>query len=187
MYLPEIHDERETLCSSLAAQLDGVRGTVHGLSDEQARLRPLRSALSLSGILKHVTYAMLQSLVGAGLRKAEEADQDFYASFEPTEAETLEALLQRFDEVREEYLEMCRGGELDAVLPVGPMPWYGLDEPQPAHLRYLYVHHIEEFARHAGHADIIREQIDGADAASLMATIEGRPANQFVTPWEPSN
>ena len=187
MYLPQIHDERETLCSSLAAQLEALRATTLGLDDAQARLTPLRSALSLSGILKHVTYVMTQSLVGAGLRQADEASRDFFASFTPSQAESLAVLLQRFDEVASEYLAMCRGGDLEQVMPVGPMPWYGLDEARPAKLRYLYVHHIEEFARHAGHADLIREQIDGADAASLMAAIEGRPANQFVTPWEPSN
>ena len=43
---------------------------------------------------------------------------------------------------------------------------------------------MEEFARHAGHADIIREEIDGAQAAELLAAVEGRPANDFVTPWQ---
>ena len=63
------------------------------------------------------------------------------------------------------------------------MPWYGMNETRPAKLRHLYVHHIEEFVRHAGHADIIREQIDGAKGAELLAAAEGRPANDFVTPW----
>ena len=40
-------------------------------------------------------------------------------------------------------------------------------------------------ARHAGHADILREQIDGANSAELAAAAEGRPANAFVTPWQP--
>ena len=62
---------------------------------------------------------------------------------------------------------MCREGDLESELPVGSMLGYGLDEPRPARLRYLYVHHVEDFARHAGHADIIREEIDGAQAAEL--------------------
>ncbi|MGO4957955.1 mycothiol transferase [Luteococcus sp. Sow4_B9] len=60
-----------------------------------------------------------------------------------------------------------------------------LDAARPAKLRYLYVHHVEEFARHAGHADIIREEIDGARAAELWLASEGLPGNDFVTPWEP--
>jgi hypothetical protein len=51
--------------------------------------------------------------------------------------------------------------------------------------RFHLVHHIEEFARHAGHADIIREQLDGASAASLLMAVEGRPGNAFIQPWTP--
>ena len=50
-------------------------------------------------------------------------------------------------------------------------------------LRFALVRHVEEFARHAGHADIIREQIDGASAPSLLMAVEGRQGNDFVQPW----
>ncbi len=66
---------------------------------------------------------------------------------------------------------------------MGPMPWYGMDEVRSAKLRYLYVHYVEEFARHAGHADIIREQIDGTQTLELLFAAKGWPANEFVTPW----
>lgn len=46
-------------------------------------------------------------------------------------------------------------------------------------------HHIDEFARHAGHADIIREEIDGAKAMELRFAVEGRAGNAFVKPWGP--
>ncbi len=52
--------------------------------------------------------------------------------------------------------------------------------------RFALVHHVEELARHAGHADIIREQIDGATAASLLMAVEGREGNDFVQPWTPA-
>lgn len=64
-------------------------------------------------------------------------------------------------------------------------PWFGVSEPREGALRYLVVHHVEEFARHAGHADLLREAIDGAKAAELNAAVEGREANDFVTPWTP--
>lgn len=86
--------------------------------------------------------------------------------------------------MREQYLEMCRGGDLEAELPVGPMPWYGMDEARPAKLRYLYVGHVEEFARQAGHADIIREERDGATAPELLSAVEGWEPNEFVKPWQ---
>jgi hypothetical protein len=44
-------------------------------------------------------------------------------------------------------------------------------------------HMIQETARHAGHADIIREQLDGATAAALLATVEEWPETAGVTPW----
>jgi hypothetical protein len=52
--------------------------------------------------------------------------------------------------------------------------------------RFALLHHVEELARHAGHADIIREQIDGADAGSLLMAAEGREGNTFVQPWTPA-
>ena len=54
------------------------------------------------------------------------------------------------------------------------------------HARYFLIHLIEEYARHAGHADIIREQIDGMAVPALVMTLEGVPANQFFAPYEPA-
>ena len=92
-------------------------------------------------------------------------------------------LLGVFVDVRAQYTQMCREGDVETELPVGPMPWFGMDEARPAKLRYLYVHHVEEFARHAGHADIIREELDGATAGELLAAVERWPANDYITPW----
>ena len=184
MYLPQIDNERATLCNYLDVQLDAIRASSYGLDDDQARRAPRRSTLSISGITKHVVYCMKQSLSGAGRHEHDQPFEAFFASFTPSDDEDIVTLLETFDEVRGEYMRMCRDGDLDAELPVGPMPWVGMTEARPATLRYLYVHHVEEFARHAGHADIIREEIDGAQAAELLAAVEGRPANDFVTPWQ---
>lgn len=183
MYLPDTHDELTSLGACLEVQLEALRTSAHGLDDEQARLTPLRSALSIGGILKHCCFVMKGSLMGAGILSSDRVDEDFYASFALADDESLTDVLGRFDALREPYLTMCREGDLDAVLPVGPMPWYQLDEARPATLRYLYVAHIEEFARHAGHADIIREQIDGATSLELAYAVQGWPGNEFVTPW----
>lgn len=185
MYLPEIHDERTTLCRYLDAQLDALRTSAHGLDDEQARRTPLRSALSISGILKHCTSVMRSALGRAGHRAHEQPFEAYFSSFTPTDEEDLESLLGIFDEVRHAYMTMCEEGDLEAEVPVGPMPWYAMDEARPARLRYVYVHHVVELARHAGHADLIREEIDGAAATELLAAVEGLPANEFVTPWQP--
>lgn len=185
MYLPQIDDERSTLCNYLDVQLDAIRASAYGLDDEQARRTPLRSALSISGIVKHIVYCMKQSLSGAGHHEHDQPFEAFTASFTPTAEETLDVLLSVFDDVRAQYMTMCREGDVETELPVGPMPWFGMDEARPAKLRYLYVHHVEEFARHAGHADIIREELDGATAGALLAAVEGWPANDYITPWRP--
>jgi len=51
---------------------------------------------------------------------------------------------------------------------------------------WVVLHLIQETARHAGHADIIRESIDGVTAFPLPATVEDRPATSSVKPWQTS-
>ena len=52
--------------------------------------------------------------------------------------------------------------------------------------RWILIHVIEELARHAGHADIIREHIDGATMYELMAGAEGWPETPWIKPWRPA-
>ena len=62
------------------------------------------------------------------------------------------------------------------------VPWFPKDVDAWS-LRWVLLHLIEETARHAGHADIIREAIDGATAFPLMAAVESWPANPWIKPW----
>ena len=64
-------------------------------------------------------------------------------------------------------------------------PGSGSSSP-PAKLRYFLVHQIEETARHAGHVDLLREQLDGVAVPSLVMTLEGMPANDFFQPYVPA-
>lgn len=68
MYFPAVHDERTTLVNYLEQQLNAVRDASHGLTEEQARSRPLPSELSLAGLLKHVAWCMSGALAGARTR-----------------------------------------------------------------------------------------------------------------------
>ncbi len=52
-------------------------------------------------------------------------------------------------------------------------------------MRWVILHLIEETARHVGHADIIRESLDGATAIPVMAAVEGWPVTPWVTPGTP--
>ena len=58
MYGPTPHSEIEGIVSYVEQQLDAIRAAATGLTDEQARLRPCRSALSIGGLIKHATYCM---------------------------------------------------------------------------------------------------------------------------------
>ena len=65
------------------------------------------------------------------------------------------------------------------ALPKG-VPWF----PDEASVRWVLLHLVEETARHAGHADIIRECLDGATSSPLMAAAEGWEPTPWVTPWD---
>jgi hypothetical protein len=60
-----------------------------------------------------------------------------------------------------------------------------LDAMLREYARWILLHLIEETARHAGHADLIREALDGALSGPLMAAAEGWPADGWVKPWRP--
>lgn len=181
---PAIRTESETLVGHIDEMLDGVRNSAYGLTDDQARQTPCRSALSIGGIVKHCTWVMTAQL---GQRTTEPGSADganeFMASFTPADDEPIEVLLERFDAARTRYLEVMGAKDPDATMTAPPQPWDGILEPHEASTRILLAHHIDEFARHAGHADIIREQIDGADAMGLRFAVEGLPGNDFVQPW----
>jgi len=59
------------------------------------------------------------------------------------------------------------------------------DDVEAWSLRWVLLHLVEEIGRHAGHADIVRESIDGATMYELMAGAEGWPATDWLQPWTP--
>ena len=63
-------------------------------------------------------------------------------------------------------------------------PWFPQDI-EAWSVRWVYFHLIEELARHAGHADIVREHVDGATMYELMAGAEGWPETPWLVPWRP--
>lgn len=184
---PAVLTESEALVGHISEMLDGIRNSAHGLTDEQARSAPCRSELSVSGIVKHSTWIMTAHVGG---REAEPGSADgaaeFMGSFRPGSDETIDVLLERFDTARTAYLEAMTALDPAAEMVFAPQPWDGILTETRASTRLLLVHHVEEFARHAGHADIIREQIDGATAMPLRFAVEGREGNAYVQPWSPS-
>ncbi len=188
MPTPGIHTEAQEFALFLGDQLAGLRAAAHGLTDEQARATPCRSDLSVGGLLEHAMYVMNGRLRRdcEGARSTELTPagvQEFMASFALAEQHALAEALARFDEMCAAYLASVQAADPDAEVIEPSAPWDGILHSTPTTERFYLMHHVEELARHAGHADIIREQLDGANAASLRAAVEGRPANDFVQPW----
>lgn len=190
MYGPALDDELATLTGYLDQQLEAIRASVYGLTEEQARSTPCRSALSLGGILKHTLDVMRGALVRLRNQTpdtdySEAGVAKFQAQFTILDGETTAAVLAEWDQIRAELLAELVTADPGAVTEEPPAPWYGRFEAQSIHLRHYLTHLVEEFARHAGHADIIREQLDGVAVPSLVMTLLGAPANPFFTPFEP--
>ena len=185
---PPLDDEREQLLAYIAQQRDGLRFAAYGLTDEQARLAPTAGTLSIGGLIKHVT-AMERGWLDTMLqreRSREEQEAAYGDDFKVGPGETLAALLADFDDAARDTEATVRAvSDLSDPVPVPKgVPWFP-DDIEAWSVRWVLLHLIEEIARHAGHADIVRESIDGATMFELMAGAEGWPATDWLTPWQP--
>ncbi|MFH8407954.1 DinB family protein [Streptomyces sp. NPDC018019] len=162
-------DERGALLAFLEAQRGGLRRSVLGLTDEQATSKPSASELSLAGLLKHVAEVERDWLETARqIPHTVERDMDTYhLSFQLEESETVASVLAEWAgtaRATEEYIRSLP--DLNATFPLPEAPWFPPKAEQS--MRWLLLHLIEEVARHAGHADIIRESLDGKTAFPLV-------------------
>ena len=158
-------DERGTLLAFVEAQREGLREAARGLTEEQAASRPTVSELSLSGLLKHVAGCELGWLRMAQERRADgESDAESWSDgFRLVEGESMPQVLAFWDGVRQETEAFIAAvPSLDDTFPLPPAPWF--PENGKVSMRWMLLHLIEEFARHAGHADVIRESLDGTKA-----------------------
>ena len=188
-------DERQTLINVIAFQQDAFAAVAHGLTDEQARSTPSVSALSVGGLIKHVTA------VQAGWVARAEAAPDFPPRDTRPMAEQMaeheDQLTMREDEKLGDLLDALRAQnaktlqafaqlDLDALVPIPhEVPWFPTDIDHWT-VRWVGMHIIEELSRHAGHADIIRESIDRATMYELLAAEEEWPETEFIKRWRPA-
>ena len=194
MLEPTTCSESAALTAFLREQVVAARTAAHGLTDEEARLTPTRSSLSVGGILKHLTTAWVtwerREAQNRGERGWDLTEADyatFYGSFALTDDETLEHVLAQYDAATDALLASVEAADPAAEVLEAPAPWFGRTEPSRVTRRFLVLHLIEEFARHAGHADIVREQVDGAQAGQLTMAVEGMEGNDFLQPWRREN
>jgi hypothetical protein len=166
--------ERADLLDTLHKHRGLFLGTVADLSDEAAASRPTVSELCLGGLIKHVasTEAEWARFIVEG--PAAPSDVDWSAidwsnppaeviayqnGFRMVEGETLAGLVAAYEEVAAATDELVRTVDLDVRQPLPAAPWFTPGETWSA--RRVFVHVIAETAQHAGHADILRETIDG--------------------------
>lgn len=191
MYEPSRDSEVVGLIRYVDQQLSAIRASVYGLTEQQARTTPCRSALSIAGIIKHTAHGMrgVTANLRDGMAKDPLTNHDFalyLAGFVLRDDESTLDVLAQFDTARADYLAAIAASDPAAENVAPPAPWQGIHDARPIHTRYYLVHQVEEMARHAGHADIIREQLDGCSVPSLVMTLEGAPANPFFEPYVPA-
>ena len=187
-------DERSSLREYLAYHQSAFLAVAYGLTDDQARSSPAVSELSIGGLIKHVT-AMQRDWMGRvaaapdtpprDTRPFETRAKEFADNHVMRADETLDGLLTAFATQNAESLHLVETIDLDAEVPVPhDIPWFPKNL-EAWSVRWVVLHVINELTRHSGHADIVRESIDGATMYELLAALEGWSIDGFVQPWKP--
>jgi hypothetical protein len=170
----ETSTERDDIIDTLRKHRELFRSTVRGLSDEQAASTPTVSELCLGGLVKHVAAVEKNWADFVVNGPAEQPDVDwatidwsnppaavieYQNGFRMVGDETLESLLAAYAAVAAETDTLVETVDLDHRHPLPEAPWFEAGATWSA--RRAFVHIVAETAQHAGHADIIRETIDG--------------------------
>lgn len=147
--------ERDALESVLARMRAIIVDKGDGLSDEQAGRHLVPSLTTIGGLVKHLRWAehgwfgqVFTEHTGQNVRPH---DRDW--EFTMSDGETLAGLVADYRAQWQRSAALTEGHDLDELVP-------HIDRGQVS-LRWIYLHLIQETARHAGHIDILREQIDG--------------------------
>jgi uncharacterized damage-inducible protein DinB len=156
--------ERADILESLATHRNFLRFTVRGLTDDQATQRPTASQLTLAGLIKHVAgteAAWVRFIEGGPEAMSSDWSPEAWARewrLEP--GQTLASVLEDYTAVAAHTDELVATlPDLDASHPLPAAPWFPPGARRSA--RRVFLHIIAETAQHAGHADILRESIDG--------------------------
>jgi uncharacterized damage-inducible protein DinB len=162
--------ERPVLEAFLDFHRQVLVSKLDGISENEARHRRVPSKTTLAGLIKHMIWVERGWFQGvlAG-RKPEDIGPNVGGGdegWDVAENETVSSLIKEYEQTCEQSRQTAAGFALDDAVPEPDMGQVSL--------RWIYVHMIEETARHVGHADILREQTDGT------ASIDGDSA---VTIW----
>lgn len=169
--VPPASNERENMMQYLRSQRDTFRYVAYQLSDDQARMQPTAGTLSIGGLIKHVANCE-RGWIDVVMQNGSTHSRDD-TEFTMLAHETLDGLLADLEAVGAETEASLASLDMDTAVPVPDgMPWLPKDLTAWS-VRWVLAHLIEEHARHAGHADIIREAIDGKTMYELQAMADG--------------
>ncbi|WP_308297595.1 DinB family protein [Tsukamurella paurometabola] len=153
-----VASEREQLDTFLDYLRDAVVRKARGVSEEDARRSPVPTGTNLGGLIKHLRWVEVGAFAEQiGQMPAAELPTPPWTEADP-EADLRLEPNEKLDDIIDAYLVECDRSR-------GIAAQHGLDDaPQGSELslRWAYLHVILETSRHAGHADILREMIDGS-------------------------
>ncbi len=147
----------------LDAWLDFYRATLlgkcDGLDEAQLKTRPVASStMSLLGLVRHLTFVeqvwFEDCFAGRDVVSYYKTESDRELDFTDLDGEVVDEVFARYDRACALSRELALGHDLDEMC-ARPRGTRDVD------LRWIYIHLIEEYARHCGHADLMRELIDG--------------------------
>jgi len=188
-HVPPVANETDAIAAFLGQAQDAFRVLLHGLTARQAALAPSASSLSLGGLVKHVTGVQRSWLASAeaapAMAPADGGAEDYLEGFTFRETDSLDGLRSAYDDVCAAVLDAVRRLDLDTPVPVPDAPWFPQDV-EAWSVRWVWWHLVEELTRHAGHGDIVRETVDGAQMYPLVAAHDGLPDLPFLEVWKPS-
>jgi hypothetical protein len=153
--------EREVLEAFLDAHRRVAADKLRGLSEADARRRLVPSLTTPIGLVKHLTGVernwFQHSVAGRPREEIAGESRGGEDSWVISDDETIDGIIAAYEDACAESRRIAAGLPLEHVLPH--------ERLGEVSLRWVYVHMIREHARHGGHADILREQIDGVTGA----------------------
>ncbi|QKW49281.1 DUF664 domain-containing protein [Streptomyces buecherae] len=164
------HVERDALLHALAEQRATLLIALRGLTDAQAGRRSTASELTLGGILKHLARGERVWAQLISERRGETPDGMWdMGQYHLTADDTLADLRAAYAAATR-AMDAAVGAlpDLDVPVPLPPVPWDPEAAPETWTARRALLHMLRETAQHAGHADIIRECLDGANTTAQL-------------------
>lgn len=169
----DVTGEKRDLLILLQDQRNMLKITARNLSDDEARKQSTVSTLTIGALIKHLAHGE-ENAARVITERDENAEFDMsqaMTEYEMTDDETLAGWLAEYDRGAAEFDRVIADAEsLDELIPQPTAPWQ--PEREWLSIRAMIIHLIRETAHHCGHADIIREALDGQ--TTMGAISEGQ-------------